>query len=92
MTARDELRAVALAHQAEIEDLYRRMLAVLPAGHSVTLDDLQNREVVSALGEVESDAWNRTVTAIWLDACLERGFGYNFPRPAAQEPTAPEDT
>jgi hypothetical protein len=81
MTARDELRAVALAHQAEIEDLYRRMLAALPAGHGVTLDDLQNRAVVSVLGEIEGEAWNRTVTAIWLDACLEHGFGYHFPDP-----------
>lgn len=85
MTARDELRAVALAHQAEIEDLYRRMLASRPEGHSVTLNDLQNREVVSVLGEIEGEAWNRTVTAIWLDACLERGFGYHFPRPEAAE-------
>lgn len=44
MIARDELRAVALAHQSEIEDLYRRMLADLPQGHSVTLNDLQNPE------------------------------------------------
>lgn len=83
MTARDELRAAALAHQAEIEDLYRRMLADLPEGNTVTLNDLQDREVVSVLGEVE--AWNRTVTAIWLDVCLERGFSYHFPRPEAAE-------
>ncbi len=81
MTARDDLRTVALAHQAEIEALYRRMLADLPEGHSVTMDDLQNREVVAVLGEVESVAWTRTVEAIWLDACLARGFGYHFPQP-----------
>jgi len=88
MTARDELRAVARAFQPEIEDLCRRMLSALPEGHSVGLNDLQDRDVVSVLGEVESDAWNRTVEAIWLDACLARGFGYHFPQPAerVQEP------
>ncbi|GEM_PF-1327341 len=50
MTARDDLRAVALAHQAEIEALYRRMLADLPEDHSVTMNDLQNRDVVAVLG------------------------------------------
>lgn len=85
ITSRDTLRAVALAHQAEIEDLYRRILADLPEGHSVTLDDLQNRDVVAVLGEVESAAWNRTVEAIWLDACLARGFGYHFPQPDPED-------
>lgn len=92
MTARDDLRAVALAHQAEIEDLYRRMLADLAEGHSVTMDDLQNPAVVAVLGEVESVAWNRTVEAIWLDACLARGFGYHFPQPEQQHPADPEIT
>jgi len=87
-TARNDLRAVALAHQVEIEALYRRMLADLPEGHSVTMDDLQSPEVVAVLGEVESDAWNRTVEAIWLDACLARGFGYHFPQP---DPDSEED-
>lgn len=90
MTARNDLRAAALAHQAEIEDLYRQMLASLPADHSVTMDDLQSPDVVAVLGEVESAAWNRTVEAIWLDACLARGFGYHFPQPE-QHPADPED-
>ena len=85
MTARDDLRGVALAHQAEIEDLYRRMLAALPQGHSVTMNDLPNPEVVAVLGEVESAARNRTVEAIWLDACFTRGFGYLFPQPDAED-------
>ena len=32
----------------------------------------------------------RTVEAIWLDACLARGFGYHFPQPE-QHPADPED-
>ncbi len=56
MTARDELHAVAQRRQAEIEGLYCRMLADRPKGHSVTLDDLQDREVISMPGEVESEA------------------------------------
>lgn len=85
MTARKDQRAVALAHQAEIEALYRRVLADLPEGHSVMMDDLQNRDVVAVLGEVESAAWNRTVGAIWLDTCLARGFGYHFPQPDPED-------
>jgi hypothetical protein len=54
------------------------------------MDDLQSPDVVAVLGEVESAAWNRTVEAIWLDACLARGFGYHFPQPE-QHPADPED-
>lgn len=85
MDARDALRAVAQQYQPEIEDLYRRMLGSMPQGHSVAWDDLQDREVVSVLGEVESEAWNRTVEAIWLDACLARGFDYHFPQPDPED-------
>lgn len=88
-TAREDVRAVALAHQAEIEDLYQRRLADLPEGHSVTMNDLQNPSVVAVLGEVESAAWNRTVEGIWLDACLARGFGYHSPQPETRTPPTP---
>jgi phage FluMu gp28-like protein len=61
------------------------MLSDLPADHSVTLDDLQSSDVVSVLGEVEGEAWTRTVEAIWLDACLRHGFDYHLEEPAEQE-------
>lgn len=63
------------------------MLTDLPEGHLVTMNDLQNSDVVAVLGEVESAAWNRTVEATWPDTCLARGFGYHFP----QHPADPED-
>ena len=76
MTTREELLVVAGSYQPEIEALYRRMLedlVRLPDHRRPAWADFADPAVVSALGEVEGVAWNRAVSAFWLDACLANG-------------------
>jgi hypothetical protein len=76
------LREVAAKYQDEFESIYRAILLDLlrlPAAERLSWADLLTREVVAGLGVAEGRAWNRSVQARWLDACLERGFAYDFP-------------
>jgi hypothetical protein len=78
----EALRDAAAGWTTLFEDVYRQMLyglAEAPADRRITFEQMQNQDVVRALGAVEGYAWNRAVEALWLDQCFEDGFSYDFP-------------